>query len=72
MYEKETENDKQSQVDWFWAICMIWSGVVDIETLRDCFLMLCLYKKFSKIPILLAFGVRNYDVVCNRNQSVVF
>lgn len=36
MYERETGNDKLSQVDWLWVISVIWSGVVDIEIV-SCF-----------------------------------
>lgn len=57
MYERETRNDKLSQVHWFWAICMIWFGAVDIETLLNCFSLPCLYKKFSKILTVLGCGL---------------
>lgn len=30
---------------------MIWSGVADIETLRDCFLLLCLYKNSPRYSL---------------------
>lgn len=36
MCRREMGNDTLSPVDWFWAICMIWRGVVDVKAFRDC------------------------------------
>ena len=71
MYERETGNDKLSQVDWLGAICLIWSGVVDIETLRR---LGELVQKLSKTLILLAVGLGklciNFRSCCLLQRSI--
>lgn len=73
MYERETRNDKSSQVDWFCAICMICSGVVDIETLRDCF-WCCVCAKMLQNTYFTGLWTqnlcRNFHSCCEQLKSI--
>lgn len=69
MYAEETGNDKLSQVHWFWAVCMIWSWVVDIKTFR-LFYDAVFVQKCSKTLILLCFWVENMFLTLCQMQHI--
>lgn len=70
MYERETGNDKLSQVDWLWVIFVIWSGVVDIEIV-SCF-SVCIKILQDTNFYWVVISEKFISVVCDRNQFVVF
>lgn len=76
--ERETGNDKLSQVNWFWAIGVIWLRADDMETLGVCFSFCFLDQNFPRCSCYW-FWVRNNALVFffflwlwNRNRLVIF
>lgn len=71
--ERETRNDKLSQVDWVLAICVTCTGVVDIETPWDCcWCSACVKVQDGFHWLVQALALIYFPVLCNKNQFFVY